>query len=317
MKPTDFWKNFRLVEELSISGTFIYNGLRRYHEMHKLDNDDEIFELLYNLSVGFERLLKIAVVLHEHNDMTDQEQLEKSLITHNHFVLLNRLKKHTEIKLCTPQNELLNLLSKFYKSYRYDRFSLESAFDGKKEKKAFLQYLSTYSKVDLTHESIMGVFNDEKAKKFFQRHVLEISRKVYESIKNRATKINLYTYELRHGSKAESVFLRKVKISDEDILWKELLIFFMNTKESSSYLDFIRGIEPLGFDPGLVDEYLDCFRSDSAKSLVIGELETLYEDLDNVKERYQEVNLIGQPNVCFDDEESDDDDLEPDECDWE
>jgi len=35
----------------------------------------------------------------------------------------------------------------------------------------------------------------------------------------------LFTYELRHGSKAENVLLREVNIADEDILWKELLIF--------------------------------------------------------------------------------------------
>jgi hypothetical protein len=44
MNATDFWKNFRLGEEIHISGTFIYNGLRRFHEMSKLDIDDELFE---------------------------------------------------------------------------------------------------------------------------------------------------------------------------------------------------------------------------------------------------------------------------------
>ena len=48
-------------------------------------------------------------------------------------------------------------------------------------------------------------------------------------MKEQARSINLYTYELRHGSKAESVFLREINISEEDILWKELLVFFMNT----------------------------------------------------------------------------------------
>lgn len=63
MKPAQFWKNFKLGEEVSVSGAFIYNGMRRFHEMRKLDYTDEVFEVLYNLSVGFERLLKIAVVL--------------------------------------------------------------------------------------------------------------------------------------------------------------------------------------------------------------------------------------------------------------
>lgn len=43
MNPTDLWKNFRLGEEVHISGTFIYNGLRRFHELSRLDIDDELF----------------------------------------------------------------------------------------------------------------------------------------------------------------------------------------------------------------------------------------------------------------------------------
>jgi len=85
MEATQAWKNFNISKELSVSGAFIYSGLRRFYEMQILDNTDEIFEVLYNLSVGLERLLKIVVVLLEHNDSTDQEALEKSLITHNHL----------------------------------------------------------------------------------------------------------------------------------------------------------------------------------------------------------------------------------------
>ena len=47
MKPEEAWKNFNLGQEVSISGAFIYNGLRRFHEMRILDHTDEIFEVLY------------------------------------------------------------------------------------------------------------------------------------------------------------------------------------------------------------------------------------------------------------------------------
>jgi hypothetical protein len=33
MNSSDFWKNFRLGEEVHVAGSFIYNGLRRYHEL--------------------------------------------------------------------------------------------------------------------------------------------------------------------------------------------------------------------------------------------------------------------------------------------
>lgn len=99
MNPAEFWKNFGLGEELSISGAFIYNGLRRFYELRKLDQPDEVFEVLYNLAVGIERLLKIAVVLLEHAEDEDQEALEQSLITHNHLDLLHRVRGHAAINL--------------------------------------------------------------------------------------------------------------------------------------------------------------------------------------------------------------------------
>lgn len=302
MKPTDLWKNFKLGEEISISGMFIYNGLRRYHEMQQLDFTDEVFEFLYNLSVGFERLLKIAVVLFEHNESIDQEKLEKSLITHSHLVLLVRLKKHIEVNFSPPQIDLLSLLGKFYKSFRYDRFSLSSVYDGKKEREALCGLLSKHLAVQIHKEpSHFGTANEDRYRKFIRKHTIKISRILYAIIRDRASQLNLYTYELRHESKAASVFLREVDISDEDVLWKELLIFFMNTKYSSGYLDFIRGIAPLDFDPELISDYLACFKSNTSKAFVMDELEHHYSELDgNVGERLELMDVIGSPNVYFD-----------------
>jgi hypothetical protein len=81
MRPVEFWKNFKLGEELSVSGTFLYNGIRRFQELKKLDSPDEMFEFLYSLSIGLERLFKSAIVLLEHQDDTDQKKFEESLIT--------------------------------------------------------------------------------------------------------------------------------------------------------------------------------------------------------------------------------------------
>jgi len=301
MKPTTFWKNFQLGEELSISGVFIYNGMRRFHEMQNLNHTEEVFEFLYNLSVGFERLLKIAVVLLEHNDGIKQEELEKSLITHNHLELLRRLKKHVTINLNTPHNDLLSLLGTFYKSLRYDRFSLSSVYDSNKEMGAICDILSKHLKTDIQHgNTIFGTKNEDKYRKFIRKTVLTISRTIFEVVKEQAMALNIYTYELRSGSKAETVFLREVNISDEDILWKELLVFFMNTKTTSGYLEFLREITPLDFDPALVDEYLDCFQSDTAKAMVMDELEHHYQELEETGKRFELMNIVGAHNVSFD-----------------
>jgi hypothetical protein len=304
MNPAEFWKNFGLGEELSISGAFIYNGLRRFHELRKLDQPDEVFEILYNLAVGIERLLKIAVVLLEHAEDEDQEALEQSLITHNHLDLLHRVRGHAAINLAGPHNELLALLATFYKSHRYDRFSISSITNLRKERDALCRYFSKQLSMELPKpDSLFGIPNDARYKKFLRKVVHKICRELYGLIRSRAGELNLYTYELRHGSKAETIFLGEADIPAENVLWKELLLFFMNTKSTSGYLEFLRSIPPLDFDPALVDEYLDCFQSDAAKALVSDELEHLYDELEKKGERLRMVEVIGSPGVYFDDEE--------------
>jgi hypothetical protein len=307
MTPAEFWKNFGLGEELSISGAFIYNGLRRFHELKKLDHADEIFEVFYNLSVGLERLLKIAVVLLEHKDDGDQEALEQSLITHNHLELLHRVRQRVTVNLSTPHNEFLGLLARFYKSLRYDRFSLSSVSDLRKERDALYGFLAKYLRVKFEDvDGIFGTSNDARYRKFLRNTVQKISTVLYQIIEMRAHELNLYTYELRHGSKAQTIFLGEADIPAEDVLWKELLVFFMNTKATSGYLNFLRGIPPLDFDPALVDDYLDCFQSDAAKALVRDELEHLYEQSADKGDRLKLIGVIGATGVSFDDRDEKD-----------
>jgi len=309
MNKHQAWKNFNLGQELSISGAFIYNGLRRFHEMQTLDHTDEIFEFLYNLSVGFERLLKIAVILIEHRDDSDQEALEKSLITHNHLELMKRVKQNTKLNLGPPHNEFLALLGTFYTSLRYDRFTLSSVHDSDREKNALWSFLSKHLQVELGESSgFFATQNDARYRKYIRRIVMKISSELFELVRTKASELNLYTYELRHGSRAETIFLGQADLPAEEVLWKELLVFFMNTQSTSGLLEFLRSIEPLGFDPELAGDYLQCFQSDAAKAFVMDELEYLYSELEKSGERLEIMGVIGNPHVCLDSLDSDDDD---------
>ena len=316
MKPETYWKNFKLGEELSISGNFIYDGVRGFHELSHFEHSDELFNVLYNLSVGLERLLKVAVVLCNHEEGLEQEAFEKTLITHTHLELLKRLNEKEDVSLCKVHNDFLALLGRFYKSIRYSRFTLSSVYDGKQEKIEICRFLNKYLDAGIDYESngmFNGIPNEDKYRKFLRKVVIKISSAIYQIVCNHASKSNIYTSELRSGSKAETVFHSQVNISDEDILWKELLVFLMNTKGESGYMSFLRGIEPLSFDPALVDEYLECFKSDAAKAGVMDELEHLYSELENVKERMKMMQVIGSPGVYFDEDE----DFEDDEDFWE
>jgi hypothetical protein len=208
----------------------------------------------------------------------------------------------------------MHLLTKFYESLRYDRFSLRFPLPLEKEKHELLDFLEKHLKVEFKDRGSMFAHeNTDQYKKFIRKIVTNISTGLYEIVRNRAGELNLYTYELRHGSKAETVFLGRADIPTEDVLWKELLIFFMNSKETSGYLKFLRDIEPLTFDPALVGDYLDCFQSDSARAQVVDELESLHEDIPNTKERLAMMGVIGTPNVYFPEDEEDlEDELESD-----
>src|SRR3989344_1177652 len=117
MKPEEFWQNFQLGIEHEIACNFIYDGVRNLHEMKTLSLESEVFSFFYNTSVGFERLLKVAVALLEYEDGADTEELEESLRTHNHLELLKRLRQKSSINLGDCHIEFLALLSKFYKTH--------------------------------------------------------------------------------------------------------------------------------------------------------------------------------------------------------
>ena len=134
MKKNQWWKNFSLVKELDIAGSFIYNGLRSFHEMESLYYESEVFEVLYDLAVGLERLLKICVILIEHDSTDYQEEFEKSLITHTHSELAKRVQQKHDLNLTAPYNEFLSLLEEFYKTHRYGRYGIEMAIGGTSEK---------------------------------------------------------------------------------------------------------------------------------------------------------------------------------------
>ena len=126
MNPEEWWKNFALGIELDAAGAFIYNGIRSFHELPTLDHPADSFEVLYNLSVGIERLLKVAIILVEHTDEIDINVFVEGLRSHNTIQLADRLSSQIELNLTDIHREFLSILSKFYNTHRYGRYSMDS-----------------------------------------------------------------------------------------------------------------------------------------------------------------------------------------------
>jgi len=288
---------------LDIAGSFIYNGLKTFDEMENLYYEDTIFEFLYQISVGIERLEKIAIILIEHDNKKDQKELEKNLKTHNHLELLRRIKNTHNIGFEKKHNSFVEVLTNFYKHMRYDRYSLASVDSFDKEKNALVDYINKYSEIKITNDFPSKITQNNKEIKFFIGNIVKkIVLCMYQIIKDESIKQNIFTYEIRGGSKAEKIFSRKeFDFVSESILWKELLIYILNNKEKSGVIDFIKDIDPLMFDPVLISDYLSCFKNDLEKLKFFDELESYQEDVDNLQERINILELLDIKGVFFDD----------------
>jgi hypothetical protein len=310
MKPEDWWKNFALGIEVDISGAFIYNGIKRLDELDNLGNASDLFEILYSLSVGIERILKVAVILLEHGNQQDMEAFEQSLISHDLMGLAHRVDGAQSLGLSGVHKELLSLLSKFYKTHRYGRFTIGSVPNIKAEQNLFLQYLNKHLQVELPQEdSFMPLYNSDQIRRFVGKVVHKLVVSVFKVVQTQATPLNIYTDELRHGSKAIRVFYgERLDFIDERIKKKELLLFLMHPDSQGRHIDLVRSFDALDFDPAMAPEYIRALLNDSHLHEVEGEVDELYIEVEDVGGRIAAVEIIDNPHVSIED---DDEDEEP------
>jgi len=296
MNEREYWKNFHLGTELDISGSFIFNGLKCFHEMDTLYYSDEIFEFLYNISVGLERLFKITIILTEDTKNINQEEFEKSLITHNHLELFHRIKSKNELHIGKIHIGFLQVLSSFYKSYRYERYNFILNKDRKQEKELLHRFIENNYNLKISDNFPFDItFIDIKLKKFIGKIIGKFTNLLYQIIIDKANELNIYTYELRENSKAFKIFIQEeYNFEKEDILLKELLVYFINS--NNKHTDFLKTIKPLDFNDELNDKYIVGMMSSVKKGYEIEEMEELYLDIKKPKERLSIINLLGNYN---------------------
>ncbi|MFC3569678.1 hypothetical protein [Paracoccus simplex] len=310
MRPDEYWKNFNLGTELDIAGRFLFNGLLAFHEMEHFAAEEDAFEFLYSVAVGVERLLKIAIILTEHDTAVDQESFEKSLITHTHQDLALRLREPHSLKFPARENEFIALLGQFYTSQRYSRYSLNSVFAPTHERDKLVKFLEKHLDIKIDTSGWLTITrNERKHRKFIGKVVSKIVNPVHQIIEDEARRLNIYTYEIDYQSKASKIFLsKKFDFEDEDILQAELLAYFLSSEACGPNAQLIRDlIKPLPFDPAREGEYLAALRCDRKKIAVLDELEALYEDVTNFKERRELLEASALENLTYGEEVEDED----------
>jgi hypothetical protein len=302
-KSEYYWKNFSLGTELQIAGTFIYNAIYSFDRLEHFYYEHEIFEFLYNASVGIERLEKIAIILIEGDNISDQKEFERTLITHNHSELMCRIRKSRTITLGKPHQKFLKLISEFYKSMRYGRYSLSSIYSDAQEKSRFVEFLEKELKIEVRADSFFPTQNDQRIKKYVGKLIGKICSQLYSIIREEAYRLRTFTYEIPYNSKAFKIFIRgEYTFENEKILQKEILIHLLNGNADTPMLSIIKDIPPIDISEyyntkAQIGWLLDIHKCQDG----MDGLETIYEDNEFGQDRIELLGVM-EADLLFEEE---------------
>jgi hypothetical protein len=305
MTPEEWWKNYALGIEIDVAGTFIYNGIKALHELNSLNQPEESFEVLYNLSVGIERLLKVAIILIEHCDHIDMNQFEKSLISHNTIDLANRVNSQRNLQLSNIHREFLSILSKFYKTHRYGRYSLSAVPKIYEEQRLFLDFLVKHLNLSLDIDNKFALIqNTDQIRRFVGKVIKKICDELFQVVCQRAGELNIRTAELRGDSKALKIFEgERLDFIDEKLKKKELLLFLMNPKSHGPHIDLLRSFDALELDPDLTPNYIQALLNDASLQYVEDQVDEIYTEVPNIRERLDFLEIVDNAHLCYDSED--------------
>lgn len=308
MNPTQFWKNFNLGSEFNIAGSFIYNSLFQLNGMRNFHRDYECFEVLYNASVGIERLQKISVTLLEHNNKMNQEEFENGLITHDHTKLMQRIKKSAKIHLGPDHNKLLNLLKDFYKINRYKRYRLSSISDTNDERFLLTEFIGSGLKISINYDGVFPDVITDQMRRYFGKALIKISDLLFNLIEESAGKLGIFTTEIDSSSKAYRIFLQKdVSFQSELNFKREILIYLISNTSNDAAINYLKQIEPLYLD-GSTAEYIEFLLNSIKNPSMVDELHSRYDDMSakDRKSRILRVEPIGE-NLAYMDSDDEND----------
>jgi len=298
--PSEFWKNFQLGTELSISGNFIYNGLYFFDTMQHFCYEDEIFEVIYNLSVGIERLQKVTLILLEHNDNVDQTSFESKLITHNHSELNNRIIKYRKINFGKQHLEFLSLITRFYKTNRYEKFNLDSIHKFIEERNEFITYIEKSLNIDISIDFMGCTSNSNTIKKFIGNIVGKFCKEYFEIIKEECHRLNIYITEFPNNSKGLRIFWgEKYTFFEDRQIKKEIIKYLVQSKLPDGFTNFINEEPPLELEYYQVNHYINYLIDFHKTSGIKGEIEELYSEIKNTSKRIRHLDFIGDSDIDF------------------
>lgn len=311
MNRLEYFRNFNIGAEIDFAGSFAYNAISIINTSQDIYQNNQISLFLYNAAVSVERMQKCVLFMYGDYEETSFEKFAETIKNHGHQKLQAKIIEHTGLKLPKDQNALLLLLQDYYAKGRYSNLSITDAYDCKSNFENFVKSCYGESMIEV-HFFREDTYVTEQAKEHIGRTLGKLLYSYFELVRKRAYELNLYTYELHSGSPAERVFrnnfpkrsLQAVNDS-ERISFSELIVFLMNSTETTGYFNFIRAIKPLDLDPYQAQEYLVDIMKRQIPQELVDEVTTLYEDMtaEDIQDRKERLTIIGASNVHFPEDE--------------
>ncbi|WP_302950798.1 hypothetical protein [Holdemania filiformis] len=302
--------NYSLVKEVEIAGVQIWKAIEDINRVYIPKNDnwvivDYLFISLYEVAQGIERLFKILIELmfYAHRSIYNRKKVDELLLSHNHVAMYEFVNQKEKLSFGKNERKLLECISKFYNEGRYNRFvySEHTLME--------LKLLQKFGS-DIKEEEF-----DDKIKHRYGKTIGHISHTLYDVIRKLSYELNIYVYELNNQSVANFVLsnyykddlygiLKEIENSKKELLW-----YILKKGKDLTITQVGENIEALPFDYmnlQMVLEELICNKNSGEiiYNFVSNEYdEQVAEDKDKWKERLEFIEIIGNTNVCFEEDD--------------
>ena len=288
-----------MAKEVTIAGDFVFNSAKKAIQLTSVNNEFDINEILYNGSVGIERLQKIYIYLCLENPFVKQDEL----ITHNHCELEKKIAEESGKNIFINGRKLISVFNEYYNQYRYGNY--DPIPKNKTIIDLFVGFLkNSNGKVNLLEQITHYQF--EPFKKFYINTLGKTAKYYYDLIRDKAYEIGVFTYELDSLSNASRVFWIDTSLYDEMILEqeavKELFLYFYKRNPQEGVFRLLNEMEPLDFDDALVNDFLSELGDGKTNHQLTDWVSELYLDIEDDKElkhRKELVSLIGNPGIDY------------------
>ena len=282
--------NFAIRDELQISGALIWksiNALDKICFSESYVSSGHLVEYpfltLYHASQGVERIQKAIIELvckRDHIKESEKESIYNLLMSHAHEGLNNWIESKEGISFNSNCKKLIGILTRFYGTVRYARYSDEGYTRTTTPEYDLLMELKSKKCTDV----------DSDIKNNFGNYLGQLTNAYFKVFNQLCSDLNIYAYELECDSAALIVYGHQEKPRN---LYKELTIrqnakkelFYWLMKKAPDYPKYSLSSEDalkdaLDFDAEMMEHYL-CdliFNSEDCQDY-FGEVDCLYDEL--------------------------------------